>query len=53
MHNLLATLKRLLKPWFPSGRTEIADSLFGSPDAIMMLQKLGLYSIMQVTKRRY
>jgi hypothetical protein len=53
MRNLLATVKRLVKPWFSSGRTVIADSWFGSPDAIMMLQKLGLYSIMHVTKRRY
>ncbi|CAO0796277.1 unnamed protein product [Mucor circinelloides] len=53
---LMATIKRwLVKPWFGSGRTVIADSWFGSsPDMTAMLSDLGLfYSIMQVTKRRY
>ncbi|ORX97076.1 hypothetical protein K493DRAFT_300602 [Basidiobolus meristosporus CBS 931.73] len=31
----------------------IADSWFGSPNMTMMLAELGLYSIMQVTKRCY
>lgn len=53
MRNLLATVKRLVKPWFSSGRTVIADSWFGSPTMVSMLNELGLYSIMQVTKRRY
>ncbi|EPB91415.1 hypothetical protein HMPREF1544_01737 [Mucor circinelloides 1006PhL] len=51
--DLTATIKRLVKPWFGSGRTVIADSWFGSPDMTAMLSDLGLYSIMQVTKRRY
>ncbi|CEJ02320.1 hypothetical protein RMCBS344292_16328 [Rhizopus microsporus] len=34
-------------------RTVIADSWFGSPDMVSMLMNHGLYSIMQVTKRRY
>jgi hypothetical protein len=53
MRNLLATVKRLVKPWFNSGRTIIADSWFGSPEMVSMLNELGLYSIMQVTKRKY
>lgn len=53
MRKLTATIKRLVKPWFGSGRTVIADSWFGSPEMTMMLSELGLYSIMQVTKRRY
>ncbi|KAL7312849.1 phosphatidylinositol-binding protein scs2, variant 2 [Mucor circinelloides] len=53
MKKLAATIKRLVKPWFGSGRTVIADSWFGSPDMTAMLSDLGLYSIMQVTKRRY
>lgn len=53
MKKLTATIKRLVKPWFGSGRTVIADSWFGSPDMTAMLSDLGLYSIMQVTKRRY
>ncbi|GAA5801961.1 hypothetical protein HPULCUR_007420 [Helicostylum pulchrum] len=31
VRNLIATVKRLCKPWFASGRTIIADSWFGSP----------------------
>lgn len=53
MRNLLDTVKRLVKPWFSTGRTVIADSWFGSPDMVRMISELGLYSIMQVTKRRY
>lgn len=53
MRKLTATVKRLVKPWFGSGRTVIADSWFGSPEMTTMLSNLGLYSIMQVTKRRY
>jgi hypothetical protein len=53
VRNLTATVKRLVKPWFGSGRTVIADSWFGSPQMITMLSGLGLYSIMQVTKRRF
>ncbi|KAG2194272.1 hypothetical protein INT47_009682 [Mucor saturninus] len=53
MKKLTATMKRLVKPWFGSGRTVIADSWFGSPAMTTMLSDLGLYSIMQVAKRRY
>ncbi|ORE03069.1 hypothetical protein BCV72DRAFT_338248 [Rhizopus microsporus var. microsporus] len=53
MKKLTATVKRLVKPWFGSGRTVIADSWFDSPDMISMLMNHGLYSIMQVTKRHY
>lgn len=53
MRKLTATIKRLTKPWFGSGRTVIADSWFGSPDMTTILSGLGLYSIMQVCKRRY
>lgn len=53
MRKLTATIKRLVKPWFGSGRTVIADSWFGSPGMTAMLSSLGLYSIMQVAKRRY
>lgn len=53
MRTLTATVKRLTKPWFGSGRTVIADSWFGSPQMTIMLSELGLYSIMQVTKRRF
>ncbi|KAL9536674.1 hypothetical protein MBANPS3_012460, partial [Mucor bainieri] len=51
----VATVLRLVKPWFHSGRTVIADSWFGSP-AIMIravISRGGLYSIMQVKKKRY
>ncbi|PHZ10704.1 uncharacterized protein RHIMIDRAFT_239526 [Rhizopus microsporus ATCC 52813] len=50
---LRATVKRLVKPWFDSGRTVITDPWFSSPDMISMLMNHGHYSIMQVTKRRY
>lgn len=53
MKKLTATVKRLVKPWFSTGRTVIADSWFGSPAMISMLLNNGLYSIMQVTKRAY
>ncbi|KAK4516813.1 uncharacterized protein ATC70_011792 [Mucor velutinosus] len=54
MKKLTITSKRLVKPWFESGRTVIiADSWFGSPDIISMLTNLGLYGIMQVARRRY
>ena len=53
MRKLTVTIKRLVKPWFGSACTVIADSWFGSPDMTTMLSDLGLYSIMQVTKRRY
>ncbi|KAK4514532.1 uncharacterized protein ATC70_002130 [Mucor velutinosus] len=53
MKKLTATVKRLVQPWFGSGRTVIADFWFGSPDMVKMLFKLGLFFIMQVCKRRY
>ncbi|CEP07628.1 hypothetical protein, partial, partial [Parasitella parasitica] len=53
MRKLTATVKRLVKPWFFTGRTVIADSWFGAPDMTTMLTELGLYSIMQIAKRRY
>lgn len=53
MRKLTATVKRLVKPWFGTGRTVIADSWFGAPDMKSMLTKEGLFSIMQVAKRRY
>jgi hypothetical protein len=51
--NLVATVKRLSEPWFHSGRTLIADSWFGSPELQEEMYSCGLYSIMQVCKRRY
>jgi len=53
MKKLTATVKRLVQPWFGSRRTVIADSWFGSPDMVIMLFNLGLFSIMQVCKRHY
>jgi hypothetical protein len=50
---LVATVKRLTEPWFYSGRTLIADSWFGSPELQDEMRYHGLYSIMQVCKRRY
>lgn len=50
---LVATVKRLCEPWFSSGRTIIADSWFGKPEMVTMLQDHGLFSIMQVVKRAY
>ncbi|CAO3588748.1 unnamed protein product [Absidia cylindrospora] len=51
--NLIATVKRLTEPWFYSGRTVIADSWFGSPEMANELYLNGVFSIMQVCKRRY
>ncbi|KAG2193134.1 hypothetical protein INT47_006434 [Mucor saturninus] len=51
--NLVATVKRLCKPWFTSGRTIIADCWFGSPEMTTKLLDQGLFSIMQVNKRAY
>jgi hypothetical protein len=50
---LVAQVKRLAEPWFGSGRTLIADSWFGSPEMATVLIGKGLFSIMQVCKRRY
>jgi hypothetical protein len=52
MRNLV-TVERLLMPWFNRGKIIIADSWFGSPEVVSMLNELGLYSIMHVMKRRY
>ncbi|CAG8819695.1 41709_t:CDS:2, partial [Gigaspora margarita] len=49
----LATMLRLTEPWFHSGRTVIADSWFGNTNACTTLYKYGLYSILQLKKRRY
>ncbi|RHZ53471.1 hypothetical protein Glove_441g18 [Diversispora epigaea] len=49
----IATMLRLTEPWFSSGRTIIADSWFGSVKACTTLYKHGLYSILQLKKRRY
>lgn len=49
---IVATVKRLVKPWIGTGRTVIADSWFGSPTMTTMLSEAGLFSIMQVCKRR-
>lgn len=49
----IATMLRLTEPWFNSGRTIIADSWFGSVNACTTLYKHGLYSILQLKKRRY
>ncbi|KAG2192937.1 hypothetical protein INT47_001301 [Mucor saturninus] len=51
--NLIATLKRLTEPCFFSGRTVIGDSWFGSPEMTYVLLDHGLFSIMQVVKRKY
>ena len=48
----LATVKRLVKPWFFSGRTLTADSWFGSVNVVDMLMSVGLFAIMMVVKRR-
>lgn len=50
---LIAQVKRLSEPWFGSGRTLIADSWFGSPEMASVMLGKGLFSIMQVCKRRY
>jgi Transposase IS4 len=49
----IATVCRLVEPWFRSGRTVIADSWFGSPAMVRALKEQGLFSIMQVKKKRY
>lgn len=49
----IATVCRLMSPWFSSGRTIIADSWFGSPTMVRAMKNHGLYSIMQVKKKRY
>ena len=49
----IATVSRLAKPWFGSGRTIIADSWFGSPRMIQSMKEHGFYSIMAVKKRRF
>lgn len=49
----VATMLRLTEPWFNSGRTIIADSWFGSVNARVTLYRYGLYSILQIKKRRY
>ena len=48
----LGTVKRLVKPWFFSGRTVTADSWFGSLNVVDMLMSVGLFAIMMVVKRR-
>lgn len=48
----ISTVCRLTKPWFPSGRTIIADSWFGSPTMVREMKKHGSNSIMQIKKRR-
>ncbi|KAL1933931.1 hypothetical protein VTP01DRAFT_8021 [Rhizomucor pusillus] len=52
-HKDIASVCRLTKPWFHPGRTIIADSWFGSPLMVREMKKHGLFSIMQVKKRRY
>ncbi|CAG8767793.1 10823_t:CDS:1, partial [Funneliformis caledonium] len=49
----VASMLRLVEPWFCSSRTIIADSWFGSTDACITLYNHGLYSILQIKKRRY
>ncbi|OAD07731.1 hypothetical protein MUCCIDRAFT_104672 [Mucor lusitanicus CBS 277.49] len=49
----IATVLRLVEPWFLSGRTVIANSWFGSPTMVRALKSYGFYSIMQVKKNRY
>jgi hypothetical protein len=41
MRKLTATIKRLVKPWFGSGRTVITDSWFGSPDMTTIVIRFG------------
>lgn len=41
---------RLTKPWFYSGRTIIADALFGRPEMVRSMKSYGLYSIMKLKK---
>lgn len=49
----VASVCRLTRPWFYSGRTIIADSWFGSPAMVRAMKEYGLFSIMQVKKRSY
>ncbi|KAL1933695.1 hypothetical protein VTP01DRAFT_7785 [Rhizomucor pusillus] len=49
----VASVARITKPWFYSGRTVIAHSWFGSPTTVRELKAFGLYSIMQLKTRRY
>ncbi|CEP13578.1 hypothetical protein [Parasitella parasitica] len=49
----IVTVFRLVEPWFFSGRTVIADSWFSSPAMVCALKDVGLFSIMQVKKKRY
>ncbi|CAG8850620.1 40853_t:CDS:2, partial [Gigaspora margarita] len=49
----VASVLRLTEPWFHSGRTIIGDSWFGSIDTCVSLYDHGLYSILQIKKRRY
>lgn len=49
----IASVCRLTQPWFNSGRTISADSWFGSPAMVRAMREHGLYSIMQMKKRRY
>ncbi|CAG8774011.1 5154_t:CDS:1, partial [Ambispora leptoticha] len=49
----IASVLRLVEPWFYSDRTVITDSWFGSTDACINLHSHGLYSILQIKKRRY
>jgi hypothetical protein len=49
----IATVFRLVEPWFSSGRTVVADSWFGSPAMVRSLRQVGLFSIMQIKKKRY
>ena len=52
LRTTVATVKRLVKPWFHSGRTVIADSWFGGIKMVDMLKSVGLYAIMMIVKRR-
>lgn len=44
----VATQLRLTKPWHGSGRCLIADSWFGSVEAVVALRDVGLFAIEQV-----
>ncbi|CAG8829392.1 38375_t:CDS:2, partial [Gigaspora margarita] len=49
----VATTLRLIELWFHSDRTVIGDLWFGSVNMCVILHKYGLYSILQLKKRRY
>ncbi|CAG8619569.1 482_t:CDS:2, partial [Diversispora eburnea] len=49
----VTSMLRLVEPWFRSGRTVIVDSWFDSTNAYISLYNYGLYSILQIKKRRY